>query len=262
MKRHLILIFALAATFATAGVALAASPELYEARNFEARNGQAIDYRVLFPANYSETDDFPLVLFLHGAGERGSDNLSQLAHGSAMFTNPVNRERFPAVVLFPQCPPELYWAFDTRPEHGFAPGIFPADYPATRIIEAVRELVENYIATEKIDPRRIYVVGLSMGGMATFDIVCRWPELFAAAVPICGGVNPTRLKAAAQVPFRIFHGDADDVVPVENSRNAYTALKRAGARVEYIEFPSVNHGSWVPAFGAPDFLEWMFKQHK
>lgn len=259
MKRLFLTIFALSAS----GVAFAASPELYEARDFEARSGQRVDYRVLFPENYAAADrDFPLVLFLHGAGERGTDNRSQLTHGSAMFTNPVNRERFPAVVLFPQCPPELYWAFDRRPENGFAPEIFPAEYPATRIIEAVKELVESYIEKEKIDRRRVYVVGLSMGGMATFDIVCRWPELFAAAVPICGGVNPARLAEAAKVPFRIFHGDADDVVPVENSRGAYTALRRVGARVEYIEFPGVNHGSWVPAFGREDFMEWIFRQRK
>ena len=87
-------------------------------------------------------------------------------------------------------------------------------------------------------------------------------SIFAAAVPICGSVNPDRLPAAKEVKFRIFHGDADDVVTVEGSREAYKALKAAGAKVEYIEFPGCNHGSWNPAFNYPGFMEWLFKQKK
>ena len=101
-----------------------------------------------------------------------------------------------------------------------------------------------------------------MGAMGTFDMVVRFPEVFAAAVPICDTVNPDRLAAAKDVKFRIFHGDADDVVPVECSRKAYRALKAAGADVEYIEFPGCNHGSWNPAFSTPDFMKWLFRQKK
>ena len=101
-----------------------------------------------------------------------------------------------------------------------------------------------------------------MGAMGTFDMVARFPDIFAAAIPICGTVNPQRLSAAKNVNFRIFHGDADNVVPVEGSREAYKALKPTGASVEYIEFPGCNHGSWNPAFNYPDFMEWLFKQKK
>lgn len=105
-------------------------------------------------------------------------------------------------------------------------------------------------------------MGLSMGGMGTFDLAIRYPEVFAAAVPICGIVNPARLSAAKDVKFRIYHGDADNIVPVEGSRQAYKALKAAGADVEYIEFPGVNHGSWTPAFNDSEFMEWLFNQKK
>ncbi len=240
----------------------AAEPAGYEAKVFKGQDGTELQYRVLMPENYDRGGEFPLVLFLHGAGERGDDNLKQLTHGSMMFTNPVNREKYPAIVLFPQCPAEDYWAFEKRPENGFQPDAFPGKYPETGILSTICQMVEYYIANEKVDKNRVYIIGLSMGGMGTFDMACRHPGLFAAAIPICGGVNPERLKDAVQVKFRIFHGDDDNIVPVENSRLAYTALRKYGADVEYIEFPGVNHGSWGPAFNYPGFMEWLFSQRK
>ena len=114
----------------------------------------------------------------------------------------------------------------------------------------------------EVDTQRVYIIGLSMGAMGTYDLVVRYPEIFAAAVPICGTVNPSRLSVAKDVKFRIFHGGGDDVVPVKGSREAYKALKAAGADVEYIEFPGCNHGSWNPAFNYPGFMDWLFKQKK
>ena len=114
-----------------------------------------------------------------------------------------------------------------------------------------------------MDKSRVYVMGLSMGGMATFDVAIRYPDIFAAAIPICGSVNPKRITPALRpVKFRLFHGDADNVVPVEGSRHAYRALKAAGVTVDYVEFPGCNHGSWNPAFGYPDFMEWLFSCKK
>jgi predicted peptidase len=101
-----------------------------------------------------------------------------------------------------------------------------------------------------------------MGGIATFDMAIRFPEMFAAAIPICGTIHPARLAAAKGVDFRIFHGDRDNVVPVEASREAYKALKAAGINVEYIEIPGADHFSWNPAFNHPDFMEWMFSHKK
>ena len=235
----------------------------FEAKLYVTPNNDTLRYRELLPENYNPKQKYPLVLFLHGAGERGSDNQTQLTHGSMMFTNPVNREKYPAIVLYPQCPNDSFWAFDKRPEGPLDAGAFPANYKISSILQEVKDLLDKYIASGSVDTKRIYIMGLSMGGMGTFDMACRFPDVFAAAIPICGGVNPERLKAAAgKVKFRIYHGDKDSTVPVENSRAAYRALKKFGADVEYFEIIGCDHPSWNPAFNQPDFLSWLFQQRK
>jgi predicted peptidase len=176
-----------------------------------------------------------------------------------MFLNPVNREKYPAYVLFPQCPKDGYWAYSQRPSSFDR---LTADEEMPPIFKAVKGLIDSYIANPDIDKKRVYIIGLSMGAMATYDMVIRFPEIFAAAIPICGYVKPDRLASVKDVSFRIFHGDADPVVPVEGSRNAYKALKKAGVDVELYEFPGCDHLSWNPAFNRPDFMEWLFKQKK
>lgn len=178
-----------------------------------------------------------------------------------MWLNPVNREKYPAYVLFPQCPDNGYWAYTNRPE-SFIPAEMPLPDQAAPAELAVMELLDSVMALPNADRSRIYVMGLSMGGMATYDIAVRYPDVFAAAVPICGTVNPERLPAAKDVNFRIYHGDADAVVPVEGSRQAYKALKNAGANVLYFEFPGVTHGSWHNAFNDPGLMPWLFNQKK
>jgi dienelactone hydrolase len=138
----------------------------------------------------------------------------------------------------------------------------PAEEVMPPVLQAVKEMLDSYLANPMVDKSRVYIMGLSMGGMGTYDLVSRFPETFAAAIPICGAVKAGRLAAAKKVKFRIFHGDADNVVPVECSRAAYRELKKAGADVEYIEFPGCNHGSWNPAFNMPDFMKWLFKNKK
>ena len=233
--------------------------EDYTRKVFLASDGDSLLYRVLEPQNPERGKKYPLVLFLHGAGERGNDNQSQLIHGSQMFLNPVNREKHPAFVLFPQCPSDDYWSFSKRPD-SFE--IMPEEEIMPPIIKNLKELLDHYLANPMIDKSRIYIMGLSMGGMATYDMVSRFPEIFAAAIPICGAVKAGRLEAAKDVKFRIYHGDADSVVPVECSRRAYRELKAAGADVEYFEFPGCGHGSWNPAFSRDDFMQWLFKQKK
>ncbi len=234
---------------------------VYEKHVFTSSIGESLNYRLLRPEEKNTNEKYPLVLFMHGAGERGSDNEKQLIHGGQMFLNPVNREKYPAYVLFPQCPEAGYWAYNERPV-SFIPDEMPASPELTTFIQSVKELVDTYISQPDVDKSRVYIIGISMGGMATYDLTIRFPETFAAAVPICGTVNPNRLSAAKGLKFRIFHGDNDDVVPVEGSRAAYRALRAAGADVEYFELPGVNHGSWNPAFNFPDFMEWLFGQKK
>ena len=233
----------------------------YEKKVFISSSGDSLQYRLLTPEAVKPGKKYPLVLFLHGAGERGKDNERQLVHGGQMFLNPVNREKYPAYVLIPQCPPEDYWAYKERPK-SFIPSEMPVGQEITPICNSLKQLLGTYLSMSEVDKDRVYIIGLSMGAMGTYDLVIRFPELFAAAIPICGTVNPSRLFAAKDVKFRIFHGDADDVVTVEGSREAYKALKTAGAKVEYIEFPGCNHGSWNAAFNTPGFMDWLFKQKK
>lgn len=223
----------------------------------------SLPYQQLNPLHIEKGEKYPLVLFLHGAGERGSDNISQLRHGAMMFTNPVNREKYPCFVIFPQCPEGLYWPTPKRPDN-FKEGIpFPVNAEISKPLALTKELLDNLIKTYPVDKGRIYIIGLSMGGMGTFDMVCRFPDLFAAAIPICGGVNTDRFKGfSSKTAFRIFHGDADSVVPVQFSRDVYLKLKEEGASVEYIELPGVNHASWEPAFNRPDFMSWLFQQNR
>lgn len=239
----------------------ALAQETYQKELFVSSCGDSLPYRLLRPMEEKSGKKYPLVLFLHGAGERGNDNEKQLTHGGAMFLNPVNREKYPAFVVMPQCPEDKYWAFSSRPT-SFLPVEMPMNQEIAPIFSTLKELLDLYLAMPQVDKNRVYIVGLSMGGMGVYDMAVRFPELFAAAIPICGAVNPTRLAAAKSVKFRVFHGDADNVVPVEGSREAYKALKAAGAKVEYIEFPGITHGSWTPAFNHPDFMKWLFKQKK
>ena len=129
-------------------------------------------------------------------------------------------------------------------------------------MQLVIRLLQELKKKEAVDKKRLYVVGLSMGGMGTFDLICRYPKTFAAAVPICGGVDVERLKKVKKMPIRMFHGDADNVVPVLYSRNAYVELKANGAqKVQIVLFKGVGHNSWDHAFKIDDFMEWIFTKH-
>ena len=235
--------------------------ETYQKESFVSAQGDTLPYRLLRPQEMKPGKKYPLVLFLHGAGERGRDNERQLFHGGQMFLNPVNREQYPAFVLVPQCPETGYWAYTESPA-SFSPAEMPLEVPVSPTFTTLKELLDTYLAMPQVDKNRVYIIGLSMGAMGTYDMTIRFPEIFAAAIPICGTVNPERLKAAKPVKFRIFHGDHDNVVPIEGSRSAYKALKTAGADVEYIEFPGCDHGSWNQAFNRPDFMSWLFSQKK
>jgi len=249
----------------SAALIAGASAQSFNKKEFVAAKGDTLKYQVLLPEGYDQGKKYPLVIFLHGSGERAMDNNLQLKHGSAMFTNPVNLEKYPSIVLFPQCPTNGNWikTFPSRNDRGEMDWNKSTNDSISQPLQAVKELIQSYIANEKVDTKRVYIVGLSMGGMGTFDLVARNPELFAAAIPICGGVYPPRLSNAAKsVAFRIYHGDADQVVACKGSRDAYTALKKFGAKVEYVEFPGIEHNSWTPAFNQPDFMEWLYKQKK
>lgn len=232
--------------------------ESFEKREFTDSLNRKMPYRLLEPKQIKNGENYPLVIFLHGAGERGDDNEKQLTYGAGMFTNPANVDKYPAYVLFPQTR-ERSWV-NIKGEQTFMPGA--ETLPESQSEEVVMELIDDVISHNAIDKNRIYIVGMSMGGIATYDLVCRYPEKFTAAIPICGAVNPERLTAAKDVKFMIFHGENDEEVPLICGREAYKALNTAGAQVEYIEFAGVGHECWDDAFNYPNFLPWLFSQTK
>ncbi len=254
MKRTLFILAFFALT-----LSINAQERGYEAMQFTSSKGTTLNCRTLEPDNIKEGEKYPLVVFMHGAGERGDDNEKQLVHGSGMFLNPANQAQYPTFAVFPQCPEDKYWAFESRPEN-FDLSNFPKQSEPTLLIEAVRELIDEYLKDSRVDRNRVYIIGLSTGAMATYDMVARYPELFAAAVPICGMVDSERLENRYATEFWIFHGDSDSVVPVEGSRGAYRALCGSGNSPRYTEFAGCDHASWNLAFNQRDFMSWLFSQ--
>lgn len=229
-------------------------------KQFTASNGYPLNYRVLYPLNYCPDQKYPVILFLHGAGERGSDNESQLVHGANMFASYENQSKYPAIIIAPQCPEDISWSQYNKPEEPGDKRFYPLNPPITKPMAAVKELLDSYISKGIVDTQHIYVTGLSMGGMGTFDIVMRYPNLFAAATPICGGANLDRLSNyKGKTAFSIYHGGSDSVVDVQFSRDANEALKKANADVRYKEYPGVDHNSWDNAFAESDYLSWMWQ---
>jgi len=236
---------------------------LFEKQQYN-ESGKMLPYRILYPEHYDKSKKYPLVLFLHGAGERGSDNEIQLTHGGKLFLADSNRKNFPCIVLFPQCPTDSSWG-SVKVDRTKTPLSFSFDYtmPQTWAMKAVIDLTQHIASTESVDKSRIYISGLSMGGFGTFEAVYQYPKLFAVAMPICGGGDTVHYnKRVKKIPFWIFHGDADAVVNVENSRAMVRTLESLHARVKYSEYHGVNHNSWDNAFAEPTYLSWMFSHKK
>jgi predicted peptidase len=226
--------------------------------------GDTLPYRMLLPDGFDASRKYPLVLFLHGGGERGSDNEKQLTHGSSLFTDPLNRGAFPAVVLFPQCSMDSYWAQVEIDRSSYPIGLaFRYEQGPTRPLQMVMDLVREYLQAPYIDTDRVYVMGLSMGGMGTFEILYRMPDTFAAAIPICGAGVPETVSAyAANTPLWIFHGALDQVVAPGHSVGMVDALLKAGARPGFTLYDDFNHNSWDGAFAEPGLLRWLFSHRK
>jgi predicted peptidase len=221
-------------------------------------NSQDYRYTVFVPDSWSPVEEWPVILFLHGAGERGADNRAQTEVG---LGGAIRRQehRFPAIVVMPQCRRGVWW-----------------NDPAMEqlALKTLQSAIEEYNG----DPDRVYLTGLSMGGYGTFYLGSKYPGKFAALVPVCGGIVPPfraretntvqgdpYLDAAKKIgstPTWIFHGGADPVVPVSESRKMAEALKKVGNRVKYTEYEGVGHNSWDRAYSDPGLFGWMLSKRR
>jgi predicted peptidase len=255
--------FSLLGLFLGGAMAIASSAtaddvrERFEKREYVDANGGKLPYRLLKPKAVDPKAKYPLVIFLHGAGEKGTDNTKQLVHGMADFASDKIMADYPAYVIAPQCPDdkqwvEVPWTLDehTMPEKPSVP---------------LRQTLELIAALQKelpIDADRIYITGLSMGGFGAWDCVQREPKLFAACAPVCGGGDAAMAAKIKDVPIWAFHGDQDGVVKVRRSRDMVAALKAAGAEPKYTEYKGVGHDSWTATYRDPELYKWLFAQKR
>jgi predicted peptidase len=232
---------------------------VFEKRVFIGSDAEKLPFRLLKPEPCVAGRKFPLVIFLHGSGERGSDNELQLTHCVREFTTPANRAAYPCFVLVPQCEERSAWnAIDWD-------GVTPLRTSAApaRSTRLLLELLPQLCDELPIDRDRLYLSGISLGGFGTWDLAIRNPRLFAAAAPICGRADDAALATLAHLPVWVFHGSDDEAVLVDHSRSAVRALQNAGSTVvKYTEYAGVGHNSWDRTFSDPEFFRWLFAQRR
>jgi predicted peptidase len=251
MKHLFLIIFTAVFSFSCAAQP---RPKTAETSKFEAKTYQTMPYRLFIPANYDNAKKYPLVLWLHGGGARGNDNEKQITEGNTLgatiWTRAENQAENPAFVLAPQAPVGEWWANNDSELR-----------PSTQlqiVVELLAELQKQY----NLDANRLYVAGQSMGGYGTWSIIAEYPEMFAAAIPICGGGNVAKADKMTKTAIWAFHGEIDQAVKVEQSREMIEAIKKAGGNPKYTEYQGVGHNSWINAFAEPDIVSWVFAQRR
>ena len=223
-----------------------------------------LKYRIMMPKKFDASKQYPIVLFLHGAGERGNDNKAQLIHGSSLFASKKNRKNFPAIVVFPQCPTDSYWANVNIDRSSYPLKIeFPENTTPTKPLKLVMELMDDLASKPYVNKNQIYVGGMSMGGMGTFEILARKPKMFAAAIAICGAGNPNLSKEYAEsTPLWVFHGAKDNVVNPQESLKMVSGILKYGGFPHFTLYAKDTHNSWDSAFAEPELLSWLFSNIK
>lgn len=237
---------------------------LFQKKTYLFRREFSLPYRLMQPLHKEAKTKYPLVVVLHGAGEKGADNSRQLLAGGTVFANLDNRLRFPAYVVFPQCPRPDNWttfAYLKNPGEEIQMGKY--DKRGSEPLRATLALIDRLIADEAIDKDRVYILGTSMGGFATLEAVATRPGLFAAAVPISGGGDVTACDTyARKVPVWLFHSQNDPVVPVGLSQAVSKQLRTLGAEPQYTEYEAAGNACWREALADARLLPWLFGQKK
>lgn len=197
-------------------------------------------YFLFLPEGYGEKDKrWPLILFLHGAGERGDDLNKVKVHGPPKIVE--KRKDFPFIVVSPQCPAGVWW---------------------NDKLDVLINLLDEIVAQYNVDTERVYLTGLSMGGYGTWALASRYPDRFAAAAPICGGGMRIMAFGLKDVPIWAFHGGKDPVVPVEESQEMVAAVKARGGNAKLTVYPEANHDSWTETYNNQELYDWFLKHRK
>jgi len=216
-------------------------------KTFKNADGTTSPYVVFVPKDYDGKKEYPVILFLHGAGEtKQPDAKKDGKKPVEVGIGPAIKKRektFPFIVVIPRA-------------EGFGWGATTAN--AKRALAMLDEVMKEY----KVDPKRQYLTGLSMGGMGTWSVAMAHPDRFAAIVPICGRGDTKMASKIKDLPCWCFHGDADTAVKVEGSRDMIDALKKAGGEPKYTEYPGVGHNSWDKAYGTDELYTWLLEQKK
>ncbi len=226
---------------------------------YTAEDGYTLPYRLYLPRNYDCGKTYPVLVFFHGAGERGNDNTKQIEVALPhIFDNP-DSPAYDSIIIAPQCPEDKQWVYTP-----WANGNYSLDeVTESKELECAFEVIKYITSEYNGDKSRIYVSGLSMGGFATWDMLARHGEVFAAAMPVCGGGDVSRAKFFADIPIRTFHGLLDPAVPCTGTQELYAAVSAYGkGKIRYTEFPEDYHGIWDRVYSDDANIKWLFSNVK
>lgn len=231
--------------------------DAFETRTYENANKQSMPYRLLSPKSIEPGKLYPFVLFLHGVGERGSNNSRQMTHAVCEFAKPENREKHPCFVVAPQCPLDDGWV----PLPGLVFSLSTRKKPTPSLALAL-ELYEKLVGELPVDRNRLYITGVSMGGFGVWDTIVRRPDYFTAAMPLCGGGDSASAARLKDLPIWAFHGEKDMTVPCRRTTAMIDAIRKAGGAPKMTIYPGVGHPCWLHAFTDPEVFEWLFAQER
>lgn len=214
-------------------------------------------YLILQPLKIEKGEKYPLLFFLHGAGERGNDVEKLLPHLPTQMSTPEWQKKFPCFMVIPQCRPDRLWMNQHWSEKEFK----PLDEKPNEQMQMAIDILDQSLKSLPVDRNRVYLTGLSMGGFGSWELAMRRPEVFAALAPVCGGGDESKAGLLKDIPIWAAHGDADGVVAPVRTRRMVEAVKAAGGNVQYTEYKGVGHNSWTPFYSNPKgVIPWMFEQ--
>lgn len=229
--------------------------------NTEVSTTKTLPYRIYVPESYNSENEYKLLMMFHGDGEKGNDNLAPINFSTGMVyaNNIINNVKYKDefIIVVPQCPKDDYWVDWTKGSY-----VDIDNRPQTVSSKLAAELLFDIVQEYSVDMSSLYITGLSMGGYATWDFVCRYPGLFAAALPMCGGCDPTYYKEASLTPIWSFHCDNDPVVNYDANKEMVSNLKSIGAGVYYTEYSGIYHDSWIPGYQNENAFNWMINQKR